>query len=206
MMYTGWIDHTRHQPVYHHLRYRLYLYGIELGELDHLDRHLPLFGYNRFRPATINDRDYLDQGPGTIPGKLKRLIDTDVPEVTLGRIVLVTSPRYFNYIFNPVSFYYCFDAGDRLAAAVVEVNNTFGERHVYVLPNPNGNGFPATFETRKRFHVSPFNRVEGIYRFSFGDIRRELDIRIELWRDQQMAFDARLKEAPFPLRPAPTSR
>jgi cyclopropane-fatty-acyl-phospholipid synthase len=201
MMYTGWIDHTRHQPVYHHLRYRLYVYGIDLGDLDRLDRRLPLFGYNRFRPATINDRDYLDQGPGTIPDKLKRLVEADLPETTLRRIVLVTSPRYFNYVFNPVSFYYCFDAGERFAAAVVEVNNTFGERHVYVLPNPNGSGFPATFEARKQFHVSPFNRVEGIYRFSFGDIRRELDIRIELWRDQQLAFDARLKGTPVPLKP-----
>lgn len=200
-IYTGTVEHVRYAPVRHELNYRVYVYGIDLSELGALDRRLPLFGHNRLRPVALNDRDYLDQRQEPIADKLYRYLESDAPDAAVSRIVLLTSPRYFNYVFNPVSFYYCFDPAERLAVVVVEVSNTFGERHVYVLPNTNGNGYPAQFETQKQFHVSPFNTVEGHYRFSLADIDRELDIRIELWREGEKTLQARLWGHPRPLTP-----
>jgi cyclopropane-fatty-acyl-phospholipid synthase len=85
-------------------------------------------------------------------------------------------------VFNPASFYYVFTASDDLLCTVAEVNNTFGERHVYLPRRMPGDpeGFPARFMAPKGFHVSPFNDMEGIYEFAFGDIRNELDIRIDI--------------------------
>jgi DUF1365 family protein len=85
-----------------------------------------------------------------------------------GDIMLQTFPRVLGYVFNPVSFWYCHDRSGALIAILAEVNNTFGGTHSYLLhrggqPLRDGEEMTAT----KLFHVSPFNEVEGGYRFRF---------------------------------------
>ncbi len=200
-LFFGHVEHERFVPAAHRLRYDLHVFALDLSELDLLDRRLPLFGYNRARPAALHDRDYLAQQPGSIRRKLMAVIAPHLPVDKVARVVMVTSPRLLGYVFNPVSFYYCFDSRERLLAAVAEVNNTFGEKHVYVLPGPGGSeaGFPARYQAEKAFHVSPFNTMGGTYAFRFGDIRRELDIQIDLHRDGEQILRARLQGVPRPL-------
>ncbi len=203
VLYSGFVEHERFVPTPHRLFYRLYVYALDLDELAGLDRRLPLFGYNRLRPVSLYDRDYLSAGSQPIREKLLQQLGTQVDTRSVARIVVVTSPRYFNYIFNPVSFYYCFDAADALIGAAAEVNNTFGEKHVYILPVKNGAAalFPARFEADKHFHVSPFNTMGGTYHFHLADIRRELDVRIALHRGDRKIMHARLWGRPVPLTP-----
>jgi DUF1365 family protein len=200
ILYDGSIEHIRYQPVHHKLRYRLYVYGFDLDELPALDRHMPLFGYNRFRPAAIYDRDYLHDGPGGIREKLFSLINDSELAGRTASVRLITSARYFNYVFNPVSFYYCLDKNRRVIAVAAEVNNTFGERHVY---------FPKTrsrhaddqgpYYARKAFHVSPFNDMEGEYEFFFSPPGADLDIRVRLLKEGVETFSARLQGKALPL-------
>ena len=203
-LFMGHVEHERFFPAAHRLRYDLYVYALDLSELDLLDRRLPLFGYNRARPAALHDRDYLAQQSGSIRQKLLETLKPHLPVDDVARIVMVTSPRLLGYAFNPVSFYYCFDIRERLLAAVAEVNNTFGEKHVYVLPGSGGSetGFPARYEADKAFHVSPFNTMGGTYSFRFGDIRRELDVQIDLHRDGEHILRARLQGHPRALTAA----
>ncbi|MFM2034971.1 MAG: hypothetical protein RL459_236, partial [Pseudomonadota bacterium] len=81
-----------------------------------------------------------------------------------GEVWLHCYPRVLGYTFKPVSFWYCHTPEGQLRAIVVEVNNTFGERHCYLLDAPR---FGAELRADKVFHVSPFCRVEGGYRFRF---------------------------------------
>jgi DUF1365 family protein len=81
-----------------------------------------------------------------------------------GEVWLHTYPRMLGYTFKPVSFWYCHDEAGRLRAIVVEVNNTFGERHCYLLPQAQ---WGVTQTATKVFHVSPFCHIEGVYRFRF---------------------------------------
>ena len=104
ILYNGYVEHERFYPARHRLLYRIYVYAIDLDDLPRLDRSLPLFGYNRFRPVSLYDRDYLAAEAGTIREKLLRLVAPQLGNHQVARIVVVTSPRYFNYIFNPVSF------------------------------------------------------------------------------------------------------
>ncbi|HWR68923.1 MAG TPA: DUF1365 family protein, partial [Desulfomonilia bacterium] len=96
-IYTGYVAHTRFKPAFHTLKYPLYVYCLDLDELPDLDRTLPLFGYNRFRPASIHDSDYLDNGPGPIREKLLRHLGGNLAE-QVGSIYLVTQPRYFSAV------------------------------------------------------------------------------------------------------------
>jgi cyclopropane-fatty-acyl-phospholipid synthase len=192
-IYHGVVEHERFHPTAHRLSYRFYVYGLDLAELEVLDRRLPLFGYNRPRPASLYDRDYLDPRPGRLRGKLlARLEERGLAVDRIGQIVLVTSPRLLGRVFNPVSFFFCFDLSGRLVAVAAEVNNTYGEKHVYLLEG-DGGGWPARFQAEKAFHVSPFNTMAGEYRFCFGDIRRELDVRIDLHREGRHILRAWLK-------------
>ena len=78
-------------------------------------------------------------------------------------------PRMLGYVFNPVSFWYCHDRAGDLVAVLAEVNNTFGERHNYLVAHADGRPIRAgeTLDARKVFHVSPFMAVQGHYRFRF---------------------------------------
>ena len=81
-----------------------------------------------------------------------------------GPIWLHCYPRVLGYTFKPVSFWYCHRSDDSLRAILVEVNNTFGERHCYLLDAPQ---YGVEQQARKVFHVSPFCEVSGGYRFRF---------------------------------------
>ena len=178
--YNGYVEHTRFRPAFHTLRYPFYVYCLDLDELAELDMDLPLFGYNRVKPISIHDSDYLDSGSGSIREKLLRHLGEGLA-ARVGRIFLVTQPRYISAVFNPVSFYYCLAEDGSLLCAVAEVNNTYGERHVYALEKRHGSPecYPAAFLTNKAFHVSPFCEVEGGYRFRFFVERKCPVVRID---------------------------
>jgi len=113
---------------------------------------------------------------------------------TFPRVTLLTAAGFLHPAFNPVSFYFCYDAADALRIIVAEVNNTFGERHVYVLDGlvETEGLFEPAHPTPKTFHVSPFFDRTGSYRFRFADPRQRLDIRIDLVKDGRVVFRSRL--------------
>jgi len=94
-------------------------------------------------------------------------------------MALVTQPRFLGYWFNPVSFWMAIE-GDALLAVIAEVNNTFGQRHSYLLAHPGFTPIAAETElsAEKVFHVSPFQDVAGEYRFRFALQPDRIAIRI----------------------------
>ena len=202
-LYHGYVSHARLQPVEHAFRYPVFFFGLDLTELPTLPLTSRLFGYNQRRPLALHDRDYLDAAPGTIVEKLRRfLAKADIHDAT-ARVVLITSARCWNYVFNPVSFYYCYNAAGHLRCAVAEVNNTFDERHLYILPGtePTPATQPAHFEAAKAFHVSPFNDLKGTYAFQFSPPGADLAIDVNIVRDGKVVFRSRLAGQPIPFTP-----
>jgi cyclopropane-fatty-acyl-phospholipid synthase len=200
-IFTATLDHERTEPVTHRFRYPLCLYALDLDELPGLDRAVPWFGHNRLRPVTLRDRDYLERGDGTLREKLARMLGRAGVDATFPRVTLLTAAGLLHPAFNPVSFYFCYDAGDALRIVVAEVNNTFGERHVYVLDGLRETDglFEPAAPTPKRFHVSPFFDRRGEYRFRFADPRRGLDLRIDLMKAGCAVFRSRLTGTARPL-------
>ncbi|THB80402.1 MAG: DUF1365 family protein [Desulfobacteraceae bacterium] len=203
-IYVGTITHERFRPVSHRLSYPLYFYGLDLDELPHIGRKFPLFGYNKKNISAIHDRDYLTPGQEAIHTKLERLMPAMGNRPAISFVTTITGARYLNYVFNPVSFHYCFDGDRSLIGIVAEVNNTFGERHHYLLTDPlpcEGNWL-ACYKAPKAFHVSPFNRVEGTYLFYFSHPGPAIHVRIVLVCDEKVQMSAELKGTGSPMTPA----
>lgn len=161
-LYEGRVRHARVGPPAHAFTYRLRLAYLDLDELPGL---LPRRGLACFRRS-----DYL--GPAERP--LREAVHDRV-EAELGRrpdgpLRLLTQVRVLGYVFNPVSFYYCFDADEALSAVVAEITNTpWGERHAYVLDvHGDRRGGELVWRFRKEFHVSPFFGMDQVYEWRFG--------------------------------------
>jgi DUF1365 family protein len=140
-----------------------------------------LFSRNRANVATLHDADH---GGAPHRGRgaawVREVLAAHAPGVA-GRVLLLAQPRILGHVFNPVSFWLCHDAEDRLRVVIAEVSNTFGDRHSYLCHRDDLAPLTRddTVTARKIFHVSPFQPVEGGYRFRF-DIRPDrIGIRID---------------------------
>jgi cyclopropane-fatty-acyl-phospholipid synthase len=182
-IYSGSVMHARKSPVQHRWTFPFYFYAIDLDELPELDRTVKGFGYNHWKPVSLQDKDYL-KNSGSFRERLGEHVDLSGVE----RIVLITVARFMAKVFNPVSFYYCLDAADRPVCMVAEVNNTFKERHLYMMKADGS--FPVHCSDTKQFHVSPFNTMDGHYEFSFSEPGDQLNIEIKLIRENQQIMTA----------------
>ncbi len=196
------VSHKRLLPRVHEFSYRYNCLLLDLDELETLDRSLRLFGVNRPRLVSLSSSDYLAPGPEPIPDKLRTFLTSQAGKTgqlddppTISRVLMLTAGRVLGRVFNPVSFFFLFTPDNRLKACIAEVNNTFGDKHVYLLDHPEIPGpFPVRYRTAKVFHVSPFFDMQGEYAFAFNDIRQELDIAITLVKDGAPALEARLRQ------------
>lgn len=182
--------HARLEPKWHSFVYPVYFFCVDLDELSALSQQSSLFGYNKRRLLAIHDKDYLTEGNSSIRAKLMPFLEQEGCSDGIETIRLVTVPRYFNHVFNPVNFYYCYRRDGSLRCNVAEVNNTFGERHLYVLSQQlkTKKGFEAHYQVSKAFFVSPFNDMMGDYDFHFSALGEKLDIHINILREGKKVF------------------
>ncbi|MGB9991538.1 DUF1365 domain-containing protein [Pseudoduganella rhizocola] len=155
----GEVRHARRRPVRHAFRYPAFFIRVPLrgGAPAAV---LRWFSYNRPNVLSLLDRDHGDGKTALLPWIDALLHGQGIHDAD-GQVWLQTMPRLFGFVFNPVSFWFCHRADGTLRAVLCEVNNTFGERHCYLLED-------GAAEAEKVFHVSPFCRVEGRYRFRFA--------------------------------------
>lgn len=193
-IYLGEVTHARLSPVKHSFRYPVYFYAFPLEDLPLLARETVLFGYNRRRPVAIHDKDYLTPGEAPVREKLEELLKRAGMTFPLGKVVLVTAARYFNYIFNPISFFYCHDSDGLLTCVVAQVRNTFGEMHLYLLAAKEAEKVDGRlrFRADKQFHVSPFFPVQGHYEFRLTEPGEAIDNTLNYHVNDQLALVARI--------------
>ncbi|MBL0718750.1 DUF1365 domain-containing protein [Piscinibacter sp. Jin2] len=159
----GWVKHRRLRPQAHAFSYATYSLVLPLRSLR--ARPDEALARNRFAPISFHDADHGLGGPDALAWFEGLLAESGIEDAT-GEIWLQTYPRVLGYVFKPVSFWYAHRADGTLAAVLAEVNNTFGERHAYLLRGPEL-VWGRELQAAKVFHVSPFCKVEGRYRFRF---------------------------------------
>lgn len=202
----GSLMHARTTPVVNRFVYPILYLLVDLDELDELDRRLPLFGVNRAAPITLHNRDHLGDYNQSLKANLLAHLRSRGVEVPAGRILLLTMPRIFGYVFNPVSFFYCYDADGELAVIVAEVNNTVGGRHPYILVRGQESDIRAdgslVYLANKVFYVSPFIEMDVEYEFVFSQVGEKLSIQISDYQDGEKFFTTKLWGEQTPLTDA----
>ncbi len=207
-LYECRLLHRRVAPREHSFRNRLFFFRIDLDEVSEMARSLFLFSRNRRNLYEFRDDDYFPGAAGSPPSdpggpSLKSRV-TDYLQghglaATQSRVVLVTVPRICGYHFNPVSFYYCYDADGSPLCAIAEVTNTFREVKQYLLP-PSALGAKGfRFRLPKFFYVSPFARADGEFDFFLGLPDEKLVCRIDEYESGELLLHSFVSGARRPL-------
>lgn len=197
--YRADVLHHRIEPTSHRFRYPLAVFAFDIDELEALEQQFSWFGFNRSRPLALHCKDYLDGSDQSLRQKLAGVLAQRNRPHDFGRVELITSARFLGHAFNPVSFWLCYDRQDCLQLVVAEVNNTFGERHIYILEDrlDCSRPFIARYRAGKDFYVSPFNNLTGDYEFRFGEPRETLDIRLRVFQNEKPVFNSWMRGSPI---------
>jgi DUF1365 family protein len=167
----GSVRHARSRPAAHRFAYRSFFLRLPVRALTPTSEWgLRLLKHNQPAPFSVRDADHGDAATAEGPlAWIERVLAAGGVHDVDGDIWLHTMPRVLGYVFNPVSFWLCHRADGTLRAIVCEVNNTFSERHCYLLAHPDGRALAwgEELQASKVFHVSPFCEVKGHYRFRF---------------------------------------
>ncbi|MEZ5940447.1 MAG: DUF1365 domain-containing protein [Planctomycetaceae bacterium] len=203
-LYTGTVSHCRHVPKPHAFQYRLFQVYLDLSELERLGRENWLISNEGWGIARFGRNDHLGRREEPLDESVRRLVQRETGQRLTGPIRLLTHLRYFGFLMNPVSFYYCFDEQDEHVEAVVaEVNNTpWNEQHCYVLNWKRDSAEASnTLQTRqaKEFHVSPFMEMDMEYRWQLAVPNESLDVSISNFRGEDCLFNATLHMQREPL-------
>lgn len=178
-LYECSIVHHRLAPKVHSFRYRIFMFYLDLDELSLLSDQLTFFSRNRFNLYTFRDGDHLQASTTDLKASLTAYLSEQ--GITLpadGRVMLLTLPRVLGYIFNPVSFYFCFRADGSELCAVVQVGNTFREMKLFLIRESQRSGFFHLLAP-KLFYVSPFSSLSQLFDFNLGVPTEKLQIRID---------------------------
>jgi uncharacterized protein len=202
-LYIGRVRHHRREPRRHEFSYSSSMLWLDLAELDAVFERRWLWSTNRANIASYRRQDYLGDPQVPLDQAVRDCVAAAVGTRPDGPIRLLTLLRLYGLSFNPVSFYYCYDAHDRHVVAIVaEITNTpWKQRHRYVVtagpgPQPHG-ALRGRFD--KSFHVSPFMAMDLQYEWAFTVARDELGIAMVNRRQGRPVFTAslRLKRVPI---------
>lgn len=188
--------HRRFTPREHGFVYRIFLFALDLDELDALDARLRLFSTRRANLYRFRDADFFPvqeplhnatsapiRNPKSETKNLKSRVVAHLAtrgiDLTGGRVMLVALPRVLGYLFNPVAFYFCYDRTGAPVAALSEVTNTFREMKTFTLAPDTRDADGFHLRAPKHFYVSPFSDVDVEFDFLLRPPGERLSVQID---------------------------
>jgi len=202
-LYEGVVRHRRYTPRAHSFHYRVFMPYLCLDELPELFDRVPLWSARRAAPARYRRADFHGNPDQPLAEAVLDTVEAATGPRPEGPVFLLANLRYWGYIMNPISCYYCFDAsGEHLQALVAEVNNTpWDERHAYVVDGTDARGWIRT-RFDKAFHVSPFNPMDMEYDWHSNTPGRRLALHMRNRQQGATVFDASMVLTAQPLTDA----
>ena len=192
-IYKGWVTHHRSHPVVHDFRVSVFFLYLDLDELVSIFEQHKFFATQKWAPASFNPEDYWELREGErLVDAVRQFLHETTGVCQTGPVRLLTQVRNFGYLFNPVSFFFCFDNRlNELMQVIAQVQNTpWGELHRYVInKNIFHNNAPPS-ATQKAFHVSPFMPMELDYHWNITTPSKSLTIRIDAFDQVRSIFYA----------------
>lgn len=191
-IYKGQVSHQRYAPRVHAFTYSLFMMYVDLDELPTLFNEHLLWAINKPNLASFHRDDHHGKD-ANLADSIRSLVQQQTGEIPEGPIRLLTHFRYFGYVFNPLSMYFCYDkSGSYITHIVAEVMNTpWKEQHCYVLSNQQRDQIISASH-KKEFHVSPFMNMDMDYHWEIHIPDDHMNIHIENWSQGKKLFDASL--------------
>jgi cyclopropane-fatty-acyl-phospholipid synthase len=186
-IYRTTVTHDRQTPVRHSFEYRSYSWYVDIDDLPSLPWWLRPF-------AQFAARDHLTGQPGaSLRDRVDAYLNNHGAGLPGGRITALLQARVLGYVFNPISIFWCHDSDGALRQVIVEVHNTYGQRHAYLLPPAST---PVLVD--KELYVSPFNPVSGYYQVRAPRPDDNVDVVVSLHGNGQPDFVATLRGTRHP--------
>lgn len=195
-LYVGSIAHRRHRPAPHAFRYGLFQTYLDVGRFEETLAPFWFCSTRRFNWLWYRRADYFGPSGLALDAALRAHVAAETGKTHQGPVFMLTSPRFFGFLMNPVTFYYGFDSDGRsLRWILAEITNTpWGERFSYLLTadaaQPADDGYSWRFP--KRFHVSPFLPMALEYAWRFNCPGRDLRVHMRVLESDTPQFDAAL--------------
>jgi len=157
--------HHRFRPKRHRFVYSVASVLIDLDELTQLDSSLRFFSINRWNLFSFYNKDHGNGSDQPVSAQIRDILAQHNLKSFGKSVKLLCYPRMFGYVFNPLSVFYCYNDQQHLGAIVYEVNNTFGERHSYLIKTADSETRHIRQNAEKEFYVSPFMPMKAPYQF-----------------------------------------
>ena len=165
-LYECSVMHHRFTPNVHHFEHDLFMFYLDLDELDLVAQKIWLFGHNCKNIYNFCDADHQPAGQNPLKERITAFLrDNGIDPGPFCRVMLLTLPRVCGYIFNPISVYYCFDVDGAPVGSVAEVGNTFREMKLFLLRDGDLTGTTFGKIIPKHFYVSPFSSLDLSFDF-----------------------------------------
>jgi len=184
-LYKALVMHHRLSPKEHRFHYEIFMFYLDLDEIDGLSKRLKFMSRNRFNLFNFRDKDHLQlpkENPDTSKNIRQHITDylsQNGVEIGNGRIMVLTNLCTVGYQFNPVSFYFCYNEQNKPICSVVEVCNTFLEMKPYFLGAETKTGNEFKLNTEKFFYVSPFIAMDTNFDFDLQIPGEKLQMKID---------------------------
>lgn len=187
-LYEGSVWHHRMEPQVYRFSHRLFMFYLDLDELDNLASRLRWLSRNHFNVYEFRDRDHLMLSGQTVKENVLEWVRMKAPGLPVKKIKILTQLRTWGYIFNPVSFYFCFDDAGRPLGVLPEVSNTFREMKPYWLGTDRLVGEAFKDRQIKHFYISPFMEADLELDFNLRIPDERLDLRVDDYRAGKKIF------------------
>ena len=177
-IYSGLTTHKRFKPKKHFFTYKTFSLLIDLKEIEDLEKKIKFFSYNKFNILSFYNIDHGPRDGSSLNKWTKKILSKAKINIVGGKIKLLCFPRFFGYVFNPLSIFYCYDKKSKLKAVLYEVKNTFNEQHTYVFRSKSSSNI-ILHKCQKKFYVSPFIAMKTFYNFRLSIPKNNISVLIK---------------------------
>ena len=178
IIYDGKVIHKRFKPKQHYFKYKVFSLLIDIDELEIIQKKIKIFSYNKFNILSFYNIDHGPRDGSSLTKWVKKNLVKAKININEVSIKLLCFPRFFGYVFNPLSIFYCYDKYGQLRAVLYEVKNTFNEQHTYVFRSKPSSKI-ILHKCNKKFYVSPFIEMKTFYNFRLSKPKNNIDILIK---------------------------
>ena len=177
-IYSGLVTHKRFKPKKHFFSYKAFSLLIDLNEIEDLEKKINFFSHNKFNILSFYNIDHGPRDGSSLTKWVKKNLVKAKININEVSIKLLCFPRFFGYVFNPLSIFYCYDKHEQLRAVLYEVKNTFNEQHTYVFRSKPSSKI-ILHKCNKKFYVSPFIEMKTFYNFRLLKPGKSINIQIK---------------------------